>query len=169
MTKTKKTKTKPKARARTAPAKLSAAPEPAPAVVRNVRPRWDPTIPPRDRNPRPTGPLTKTARLVRGQSYTVTWSDSPIYFNNPGPPVAITEVEFTRLVEAVDRIDFADPGKPMRTIRSIRKFVFADAETGKEIEMPAIPDYDVGQSIAMSAGDQAEMDRKFEGQQHTLR
>ena len=171
-----KAKTNPKARPRKrakAPAAeaqpaANAAPEPAPAVVRNLRPRCDPTIPPRDRNPRPLGELTRTARLVRGKSYTLNWSDDPVYFHQPGPAVPITEAEFERLSEAVVRIDFADPGKDTRTVRSIRQFVFADAATGKAIEMPEIPDYEGG-PYALSAGDQAQRDRLFEGQEHTRR
>ena len=68
----------------------------------------------------------------------------------------------------MDRIDFADPGKDSRTVRSIRKFVFADAATGKEIEMPALPDVEGG-PYALSAGDRAQRDALFEGEQHTRR
>ena len=173
MTKPKKT---PKARARArakAPAQPAAqaapTPQPAPAaVVQEVRPRWDPTIPPRDRNPRPLGPLTKTARLVRGTSYTLNWSDSPVYFHKPGPAVLIVEAEFERLIKAVDKIDFADPSSNVRTIRSIRKFVFADAATGKAIELEPLADVEGG-PFALSAGDQAARDRKFEGAEFTNR
>lgn len=169
MTKTKKAKPK-AARARSAPSAEAPTPAPqaAPAVVQQLRPRWDPTIPPRDRNPRPLGELTKTAQLVRGNSYTLNWSDDPVYFNKPGPAVPITDAEFERLSKAVDRIDFADPGKDARTIRAIRKFRFFQLSSGEEIEMPAIPDVEGG-PYALSAGDQAQRDALFEGQEHTAR
>lgn len=164
----KKTRKRTKAPAAEAQPAANAAPEPAPAVVRTDRPRFDPTIPPRDRSPRLPGPLVKTARLVRGKTYTLTYSDDPVYFFQPGPAVLITEIEFARLIEAVDKIDFQDPGQDTRTIRSIRKFVFTDSGTGKVIELPPLPDYQGGDFV-LSAGDQAQRDALFEGAQHTRR
>ncbi len=152
----KKTKTTPQA-----------APEPAPVALEAPGYRTPSVWSPRDRNPRPVGELTRTATLVRGISYTLSYSTGPIVFAY-GKAVAINESEFARLSAAVDRVDFQDPGKAACTVRSIRKFVFHDAVTGDEIPMPAIPDVDGG-PYALSAGDQAERDRLFQGQEYTAR
>lgn len=169
----KKKTTKPKARARTAPAAEApkptpqAAPEPAPDALEGPGFRTPPVWSPRDRNPRPVGELTRTATLVRGVSWTISYSTGPVVFPY-GRAVPINESEFERLSAAVDKIDFADPANNARTLRSIRKFIFADAATGDEIPMPAIPDVEAG-PLARSLGDQAEYDRRFEGQVHTAR
>ena len=167
--------TKAKTRARTAPVAeapkptpQSAAPEPVPAVVEHpvglrTEVGWNPI----DKNPRPVGPLTKTATLIRGTSWTLSYSTGPIFLAN-GKAVPVTECEFERLAEAIDRVDFPDPSTGVRIERSIRKFIFHDAVTGDEIKMPAIPDREVG-PYAMSLGDQAAHDRKFQGQEFTER
>ncbi len=152
----KKTKTTPQA-----------APEPAPAVMEPPGYRTPPGWNRRDVNPRPLGELTRTATLVRGVSWTISYSTGPVVFPY-GRAVPINESEFERLSAAVDKIDFADPANNARTLRSIRKFIFADAATGDEIPMTAIPDVEAG-PLARSLGDQAEYDRRFEGQEHTAR
>ena len=172
MPKTKKTPAK-AARARTAPAAeapqpaAQAAPEPAPAVVEPPGFRtpvgWNPV----DRNPRPAGPLTKTATLVRGISFTFSYSTGPVVLRN-GKAIPINESEFASLGDQVDRVDFPDPGSGARIERSIRKFIFHDAATGDQIEMPHLPDRECG-PYALSAGDRAQRDRLFEGQEHTAR
>ena len=169
---TRKTKTKPKAaRARTAPAAeqptpQSAAPVPAPAIVDPAGMRTPVGWNPRDRNPRPAGPRDRLAVLVRGNTYTFSYSDGPLVLAY-GKAVAINQVEFDRLREAVDKIDFQDPGKGTRTVRSIRKFRF-ETDDGEAIELPPIPDVDAGEYV-LSAGDQAQRDRLFQGQEHTAR
>ena len=120
-----------------------------------------------DRNPRAPGPLTKTATLRRGVTWTTSYSTGPIVFPF-GVSVPITELEFETLVGAIDRIDFPDPSSGVRIERRIRKFSFGDALTGKEIELPPLPDREVG-PLARSLGDQAEYDRRFQGQEHTRR
>ena len=45
---------------------------------------------------------------------------------------------------------------------------FADAVTGKEIKLPPLPDREVG-PLALSLGDQAEAERRFQGQEFTER
>ena len=167
--------TKTKTRARTAPAAeapkptpQSAAPEPVPAVVEHpvglrTEVGWNPI----DKNPRPVGPLTKTATLIRGISWTLSYSTGPIFLAN-GKAVPVTECEFERLAEAIDRVDFPDPSSGVRIERAIRKFIFHDTTTGKLVEMPAIPDKEVG-PLALSLGDQAQRDRMFEGAEHTSR
>ena len=171
MPKTKKTPSK-AARARTAPAEApqpaaQAAPAPAPAVMAEAPGFRTPVgwnSP--DRNPRPTGELTRTATLIRGISFTFSYSTGPVVLRH-GTATPINEKEFSSLSEQVDRVDFADPGSGVRIERSIRKFIFHDA-TGELIEMPAIPDREVG-PLALSLGDQAQRDRLFEGQQYTSR
>ena len=167
--------TKAKTRVRTAPAAeapkptpQSAAPEPVPAVVEHpvglrTEVGWNPI----DKNPRPVGPLTKTATLIRGTSWTLSYSTGPIFLAN-GKAVPVTECEFERLAEAIDRVDFPDPSSGVRIERAIRKFIFHDTTTGKLVEMPAIPDKEVG-PLALSLGDQAQRDRMFEGAEHTSR
>ena len=167
--------TKAKTRVRTAPAAeapkptpQSAAPEPVPAVVEHpvglrTEVGWNPI----DKNPRPVGPLTKTATLIRGTSWTLSYSTGPIFLAN-GKAVPVTECEFERLAEAIDRVDFPDPSSGVRIERAIRKFIFHDTTTGKLVEMPAIPDKEVG-PLALSLGDQAQRDRMFEGAEHTAR
>ena len=145
----------------------NAAPVAVPAIVDPVGMRTPSVWSPRDRNPRPAGELSRTATLVRGNNYVISYSTGPLPFKN-GRPVAINESEFERLSAAVDRIDFEDASSGVRIERAIRKFVFADAATGKAIDMPAIPDREVG-PYALSVGDQAERDRLFEGQEHTRR
>ena len=83
-------------------------------------------------------------------------------------PTLITELEFEVLVGAVDRVDFPDPSSGVRVERSIRKFSFADALSGKEIKLPPLPDREVG-PLALSAGDRAEAEKRFEGQEFTNR
>lgn len=151
-----------------APAPASnAAPVAVPAIVEQVGLRTPSVWSPRDRNPRAPGPLTKTATLRRGVTWTTSYSTGPIVFPF-GVPVPITESEFEVLLGAVDRVDFPDPSSGVRIERRIRKFSFADAVTGKEIKLPPLPDREVG-PLAMSAGDQAEHDRRFQGQEHTAR
>ena len=168
------TKAKTRTRARTAPVAeapkptpQTAAPEPAPAVVEPVGLRTEVGWNPIDKNPRPVGPLTKTATLIRGTSWTLSYSNGPIFLAN-GKAVPVTECEFERLAEAIDRVDFPDPSSGVRIERAIRKFIFHDTTTGKLVEMPAIPDKEVG-PLALSLGDQAQRDRMFEGAEHTSR
>lgn len=167
-----KKKTTPKARARTAPAQVqpvaTAAPAPAAAVMAEAPGFRTPSVwSPRDRNPRPVGELSRTATLVRGTSYTISYSTGPLVLSN-GKAIAINAPEFEKLSEQVDRVDFPDPSSGVRIERSIRKFIFHDAATGEEIEMPRLPDRECG-PYAMSAGDRAQRDRLFEGHQHTRR
>ena len=152
-----KTKTKPKAQP---------TPQAAPATLDQVGHRTNPTWSPRDRNPRPVGARDRLAILVRGVTYTLSYSDGPVVLAY-GKSVAINSAEFERLSQAVDKIDFEDPGKDTRTIRFIRKFRF-ETETGEAIELPAIADVDAGQPV-LSAADQAARDRLFQGAEHTLR
>ena len=166
-----KTKTKPKARARTAPAAEAptpapqAAPQPAPVVMEPPGYRTNPGWNRRDANPRPAGPLTKVAVLVRGISWTVSYSDGPLVLPY-GRPVKINQTEFERLAEAVDSIDY-DSGMGTRTIRFIRKFRFETLD-GEAVELPPKPDVDAGE-YAESLGDRAERERKFQGAEHTAR
>ena len=168
------TKAKTRTRARTAPVAeapkptpQTAAPEPAPAVVEPVGLRTEVGWNPIDKNPRPVGPLTKTATLIRGISWTLSYSTGPIFLAN-GKAVPVTECEFESLAKAIDRVDFPDPGSGVRIERSIYKFIFHDAATGEAIKMPAIPDREVG-PLALSLGDKSQRDRLFEGQEHTSR
>lgn len=168
-----RTKTKTRAaRARTAPAAKAqpapqtAAPQPAPVALEPPGYRTPPGWNRRDVNPRPAGELNRTAELVRGVSYTISYSTGPVVFPY-GVAVAINESEFQRLSAAVDKIDFQDPGKSACTVRSIMKFRFQTLD-GDEIPMPAIPDVEGG-PYAMSAGDRAEHERRFQGQEHTTR
>lgn len=154
--------------ARAAPPPIpSAAPVPQPAVMEPVGLRTPTVWSPRDRNPRPVGELTRTATLVRGTSWTISYSTGPLVLPN-GKPILINESEFQRLAVAIDRVDFEDPSNNVRIERSIRKFVFHDVATGEAIEMPALPDREVG-PYALSIADQAERDRIFQGQEHTAR
>ena len=167
MTKTKKT---PKARARKrkeTPA-AEAAPQPAPLMVEvdQVGMRTPDAWSRRDRNPRPVAALTKTATLVRGISWTISYSSGPLVFAK-GKLVQITDGEFERLQEAVDKIDF-DDGSGARIIRFIRKFIFHDIASGDLIELPLMPDVEAGE-YAMSLGDKAEREKRFEGQEFTAR
>lgn len=174
-----KTKTKPKARARTAPAQVptpnnaapapaaQAAPEPAAVVMERPGLRTPSVWSPRDRNPRPVGELTRTATLIRGNVYVISYSDAPLNFRY-GVSVPINESEFERLSAAVDRIDFQDPANNARTIRAIRKFRFEDSATGDPIEMPPIPDVEGG-PLARDAFEEVEHERRFQGQEHTAR
>ena len=155
------------ARARTKVSAAQVAPEPAPAVVEPVGLRTEVGWNPIDKNPRPVGPLTKTATLIRGTSWTLSYSTGPVFLAK-GKAVPVTECEFESLATAIDRVDFPDPSTGVRIERSIRKFIFHDAVTGDEIKMPAIPDREVG-PYAMSLGDQAAHDRKFQGQEFTER
>lgn len=167
-----KTKTKPAARARTSPAAEAPTPAPqaapvaAPAIVAEAPgyrtpPGWNR----RDVNPRPAGPLTKVAVLVRGISWTISYSDGPLVLPYDRP-VKINEAEFERLAEAVDTIDY-DSGMGTRCIRFINKFRFQTLD-GEAIELPPKPDVDAGE-YAMSLGDRAERNRKFQGAEHTRR
>lgn len=171
----KKTKKVPKAaRVRTvpaadAPAPQSAAPEPAPAVVEppglRVPVGWNSP----DRNPRPVGPLTKTAVLIRGVTWTLSYSTGPVVFRH-GESVEITESEFERLAKAIDRIDFADPGTGLRVQRSIRKFRFFDSATGDEVEMEVLPDVQCGPGAdTRDIFERAAAEKKFQGQEFTSR
>ena len=173
----KKKSTTPKAaRARTAPAAEAPQPTPVPTGAAPV-PQSAMLEPPGFRTPelwsrhggmpRPVGPLTRTATLVRGQNYFLSYAGGPVVFKK-GRPVPINESEFARLMAAVDFVDFLDPSTNVRIRRSIYKFTFADADTGEAIAMPAILDEECG-PYARSAGDQAEYDRRFEGQEHTRR
>ena len=116
-------------------------------------------------NPRPAGPLTKVAVLIRGVSWTVSYSDGPLVLPF-GRPVKVNETEFERLAEAVDSIDY-DSGMGTRTIRFIRKFRFETLD-GEAVELPPKPDVDAGE-YAESLGDRAARERKFQGAEHTTR
>ena len=171
MTKAKKTPSK-AARARTAPAEApqpaaQVAPAPAPVALEPPGLRTVPGWNSPDRNPRPPGPLTKTATLIRGTSWTLSYSNGPVFLAK-GKAVPVTDCEFDRLAVAIDRVDFPDPSSGVRIERAIRKFIFHDTTTGKLVEMPAIPDKEVG-PLALSLGDQAQRDRMFEGAEHTAR
>ena len=169
--------TKTKTRTRTkaapvaeAPAPQGAAPEPAPAVVEppglRTLPGWNSP----DRNPRPPGPLTKTATLIRGVTWTLSYSTGPVVFRH-GESVEITESEFERLAEeAIDKIDFSDPGTGLRVQRSVRKFRYFNSTTGDEIEMPALPDVQCGPGAdTRDIFERAAAEKKFEGQEFTAR
>ena len=167
--------TKTKTRTRTkaaptaeAPTPQTAAPVPAPAVVEQQPGLRTPigwNSP--DRSPRPTGELTRTATLVRGISFTLSSSTGAIVLRH-GKPTPINDTEFERLSEQVDRVDFADPANNVRVERRIRKFVFNHAASGDAIELPVLEDRECG-PFARTLGDQAEHDRKFEGQEFTAR
>ena len=169
MTKAKKT---PKARVRTAPAEApqpaaQVAPAPAPVALEPPGLRTLPAWNSPDRNPRPTGELTRTATLVRGISFTLSYSTGAIVLR-AGKPTPINDTEFERLSEQVDRVDFPDPANNVRIERRIRKFIFHHAASGDQIEMPVLPDVECG-PYALSLGDQAQRDRLFEGAEHTAR
>lgn len=172
MPKTKK-KTTPKARARTAPAAEApkptpqATPEPAPVALEAPGFRTNPTWSHRDRNPRPVGELNRTATLIRGVTYVLSYSTGPVVFMY-GEAVSINENEFQRLGAAVDKVDFQDPDKVACTIRSCRKFIFHHIESGDEIPMPALPDVEGG-PYARDAFEEAAHTRKFQGQEFTAR
>ena len=169
---TTKTKTKPKARARTAPAEVqpvaNPAPEPAPAMVvaEPVGMRTPDAWNRRDKNPRPVGALTRTATLVRGISYTISYSNGPLVFKK-GEAVPITDNEFERLEKAVDKIDFPD-GSGARIIRFIRKLVFHSIDSGDLIELEPMPDIEAG-AYSLSLADRAALERLHEGEEHTAR
>ena len=165
-TKTTRTRTKAAGAAKVQPV-ATAAPVAVPAVVEPPGLRTHPAWSPLDRCPRPAGELSRTAELCRGVTYTISYSTGPLVFRY-GKPVPINDSEFARLGKAIDKIDFQDPDRAACTVRSIRKFRFADAATGEAIELEPIPDVEGGPH-AMSAGDRAEFDRKFEGQQFTAR
>ncbi len=153
----KKTKTTPQA-----------APEPAPVALEGPGYRTPSAWSPRDRCPRPAGELTKTATLIRGTSWRISYSrPGPLVFPH-GDSVAINESEFARLSGAIDRIDYPDESRGVRIEQSIRKFIFHDIATGDQIEMAPLPDKEVG-PFALSIADQRERDRKFEGAGHTAR
>ena len=174
-----KAKTNPKARARSrakAPAAeaqpaAKVAPKPAPLMVQPAETdlvgfRTPDTWGRRDRNPRPIAELTKTATLVRGISWTISYSSGPLVFAK-GKPVQITDGEFERLQEAIDRVDY-DNGTGARIIHFIRKFKFQSIDSGKLIELEPLPDVESGE-YAVSVAEQSEKDRKFEGSEHTAR
>ncbi len=170
--KTPKTRTRTKAAlAAEAQPAAQAAPQPAPLTVQRVESdivgfRTPDTWGRRDRNPRPIAELTKTGTLIRGISWTISYSSGPVVFAK-GKPVPITEVEFQSLQAAVDKIDFPD-GSGERIIRSIRKFIFHDIASGDLIELEPLPDVTVGE-YAMSLGDKAALERLPEGEEHTAR
>ena len=164
-----KKNTKTKAAPQAAPTPNNAAPEPAPAALERPGLRtpvgWNPV----DKNPRPIGELTKSATLIRGISWTISYSDFPLVFRN-GERIAINESEFQRLSAAIDRIDFSDPGTGLRVQRSIRKFRFFDSTTGDEIEMPALPDVQCGPGADFrDIFERAAAEKKFEGSEFTTR
>ena len=150
-----------------APAPQGVAPEPAPVALEGPGFRTPDVWSPRDRNPRPAGELSRMATLIRGNVYVFSYSTGPIVFRH-GKAIPINDSEFATLSTQVDRVDFPDPSSGVRIERRIRKFVFADAATGEAIEMPPLPDREVG-PLARSLGDQAEHDRRFQGQEHTAR
>ena len=162
----------PKARVRTSaptaeqPA-AQAAPAPAPAALERPGLRTLPEWNSPDRSPRPTGELTRTATLVRGISFTLSYSNGAIILR-AGKATLINDIEFERLIEQVDRVDFPDPANNVRVERRIRKFVFHHAASGEAIELPILEDRECG-PFARTLGDQAEHDRKFEGQEFTQR
>ena len=170
------TKAKTRTRARTKapaaeaqPTPQSAAPVPAPAVVDQVGMRTPVGWNPKDRNPRPTGELTRKAMLVRGISWTISYSDGPLVFRH-GERVAINESEFAKLVTAIDKIDFSDPGTGLRVQRSIRKFRMFDSATGDEIEMELLPDVQCGPgSDTRGIFEKAAAEKRFEGSEFTSR
>ena len=167
-----KKKTTPKAvRARSAPAAEApapqAAPEPAAVTLEGPGFRTPDVWSPRDRNPRPAGELSRTATLVRGNVYVFSYSTGPVVFRH-GEATLINDTEFARLSEQVDRVDFADPANNVRVERRIRKFVFNHAASGEAIELPVLEDRECG-PFARTLGDQAEHDRKFQGQEFTQR
>ena len=167
-----KNKTRSRTKTKAAPAAevqpvASEAPVAVPAVVERPGLRTHPAWSPLDRCPRPLGELTRLATLVRGVSYTISYSSGPLVFRY-GKPVPINDSEFARLGKAIDKIDFQDPDRAACTVRSIRKFRFADAATGEAIELEPIPDVEGGPH-AMSAGDRAEFERKFQGAEFTAR
>ena len=171
-----KTKTPPKARARTAPAAEApqsnpnnAVPEPAAVALEGPGFRTPDVWSPRDRNPRPTGELTRKAMLVRGISWTISYSDGPLVFRH-GERVAINESEFVNLVTAIDKIDFSDPGTGLRVQRSIRKFRMFDSATGNEIQMEPLPDVECGPGAdTRGIFERAAAEKRFEGSEFTTR
>ena len=161
--------TKTKTRARTKAPAAQVAPAPAPVALEPVGLRTLPGWNSPDRNPRPVGPLTKTAELCRGVSWTISYSDAPLVFRH-GARVEITESEFAKLATAIDKIDFGDPGTGLRVQRSIRKFRFFDIVTGDEIEMEVLPDVQCGPGSGYrDVFEEAAARQKFEGQEHTAR
>ena len=166
--------TKTKTRARTAPAAeapaAQVAPVPAPAVMAEAPGfRTPPGWSPRDKNPRPQGELTRLAELCRGVSWTISYSDAPLVFRH-GERVAINESEFAKLVTAIDKIDFSDPGTGLRVQRSIRKFRMFDSATGNEIQMEPLPDVECGPGAdTRGIFERAAAEKRFEGQQYTSR
>ena len=168
MTKAKKT---PKARARSAAEQPAAqvAPAPAPVALEPVGLRTAPGWNRRDVNPRPVGELTRKAMLVRGISWTISYSDGPLVFRN-GERVAINEFEFQRLSTAIDKIDFSDPGTGLRVQRSIRKFRMFDSATGNEIQMEPLPDVECGPGAdTRGIFERAAAEKRFEGSEFTTR
>ena len=169
------TKAKTRTRARTKapaaeapkPTPQSVAPEPAAVAMEGPGFRTPDVWSPRDRSPRPTGELTRTATLVRGISFTLSYSTGAIVLRH-GKPTPINDTEFERLSEQVDRVDFPDPANNVRVERRIRKFVFNHAASGDAIELPVLEDRECG-PFARTLGEQTEHDRKFEGQEFTQR
>ena len=108
--------------------------------------------------PRPKAPLDHAAMLVRGISYTMSYSDGPVVFQK-GERVPCTEGEYQYLAEAVDRVDFNDGTS--RILRSIRKFRFFGPD-GEAITLDPIPDKVLGQA-GRDMWERAEIERRFEG------
>ena len=164
-TKTARTRTK----APTPQPAAQVAPAPAPVALEPVGLRTAPGWNRRDVNPRPVGELTRKAMLVRGISWTISYSDGPLVFRH-GERVAINESEFAKLVTAIDKIDFSDPGTGLRVQRSIRKFRMFDIASGDEIEMEPLPDIECGPGAdTRGIFERAASEKKFEGSEFTSR
>jgi hypothetical protein len=84
---------------------------------------------------------TLTATLVRGKSYRIIRGGDEATIFRPGKPVPISEADFERLRDAVDKHVFEDRGDGVLVERTMRKFSFMRG--GEPIELPEIEDREV--------------------------